>query len=105
MSDILSSFLAPMMGLIFVAFAIVWYFSRSSSVLDNWANANGFVILDSQYCSLSRGPFTWTTSRGQAVYRVKVRDPAGVVRSGWVRCGSWLLGLMTDTAEVRWDGQ
>jgi hypothetical protein len=27
----------------------------------------------------------------------------GGVRSGWVRCGSWWLGLLSDQVEVRWD--
>lgn len=90
----------------FVAFAVLtmtWHFSRSRTVLEQWADQSGYEILHSEYRNFARGPYFWTTSRGQTVYHVRVRDSAGNVRSGWVRCGSWFLGLMTDQAEVRWD--
>jgi hypothetical protein len=96
-------------SLLFVVFVLLvigsltWHFSRSRSVLEQWADENGFEILHSEYRNLVRGPFFWTTSRGQTVYYVRVRDSNGLVRSGWVRCGGWFLGLMSDKAEVRWD--
>ena len=83
--------------------SIAWHLSRSRSVLEYWANENGFQIVHSEYRTLFRGPFFWTTSRGQTIYYVTVRDGRGTERSGWVRCGGWFLGLMTDKAEVRWD--
>src|SRR5262249_35973173 len=49
-----------------------------------------------------RGPFFWTSSKGQTVYRVTV-EVKGAVRTGWVRCGSWWLGLRSEQVEVRWD--
>jgi len=90
---------------IFVVGSIVWHFSRSRSVLEQWAEQHGFEILHSEYRNLLRGPFFWTTSKGQTVYYVKVRDSHGAERSGWVRCGGWFLGLMTDKAEVRWEDE
>jgi hypothetical protein len=97
--------------LLFVVIGIVvigsmaWHFSRSRSVLEQWAVENGFEILHSEYRNLVRGPFFWTTSKGQTVYYVRVRDSKGTERSGWVRCGGWFLGLMTDRAEVRWEDE
>ena len=89
-----------------VAFMVVtmtWHFSRSRSVLEQWADQSGFEILHSEYRNFARGPYFWTTSKGQTVYYVTVRDGRGNLRSGWVRCGGWFLGLMTDQAEVRWE--
>src|SRR4051794_29722736 len=81
----------------------VWRFGRSQTILDRWAEANGLRILNKEYRWMMRGPFAWTTSKGQAVYRVTVEDAAGRTRSGWVRCGSWLAGLLSDRVDVRWD--
>ena len=92
----------------FVVFAIVmiaWHFSRSRSLLDQWAADNGFRIIESSYRNLVRGPFFWTTSKGQTVYRVTVEDGSGRRRSGWVRCGGWFLGLLSDRVQVRWDDE
>jgi hypothetical protein len=51
------------------------------------------------------GPFSWwATSRGQVVYFVQVIDREGIQRSGWVRCGGFLGGVVgSRRAEVRWD--
>ena len=45
----------------------------------------------------------WTSSRGQTVYCVTVEDEQGNQRHGWVRCGSWLFGLLSDNVDVRWE--
>ena len=86
-----------------VALLIAWHYGRAASLLRRWADRNGYHIVSSEYRHLVRGPFFWTTTRGQAVYRVTVEDGAGTRRSGWVRCGGWLLGLFSDHVEARWD--
>jgi hypothetical protein len=86
----------------FAVASIVWHFGRSRDVLQKWADDNGFQIIESRYAHW-KGPFMWTSSKGQSVYRVTVRDRNGYTRSGWVRCGSWWLGLWSDSAQVRWD--
>jgi hypothetical protein len=93
-------------GLAFLAFvfmSIHWHFSRSGSVLEKWAAENGYQIIHSEYCHFMRGPFFWTTSKGQTVYHVTVRTDSGKIRTGWVRCGGFFLGLFSDAAEVRWE--
>jgi len=80
-----------------------WHFGRSRSILENWAAQNSYEILESQYRNFFKGPFFWTSSRGQTVYYVKIRDQTGNVRTGWVRCGGWFLGMLSDKAEVRWE--
>ena len=97
---------SPFLILLFVGLGIaglVWHFSRSRSLLEQWASENGYTILHREYRNLFRGPFFWTSSKTQTVYYVQVRDRDGNVRTGWVRCGSWWLGLMSDKTEVRWE--
>jgi len=93
------------LGVVAVIGLMAWHFSRSRLVLEQWAAKQGFQILHSEYRNLFRGPFFWTTSRGQTVYYVRVRDRRGIERSGWVRCGGWFFGLMTNKAEVRWEDE
>jgi hypothetical protein len=83
--------------------SIVWYYSRSRSLLERWADASGYEILNSEHRYFFRGPFFWSTSRGQSVYFVTIRDGDGHVRTGWVRCGGFFLGMLSDNTEVRWD--
>ncbi len=88
-----------------IAAALWWSFSRSRSLLKQWADENDYEILDSEYRIFRKGPFFWTSSRGQTVYYVKTRDKQGNMRSGWVRCGSWWWGLLADETEVRWEDE
>ncbi len=83
---------------------IVWHSSRSQDVLGHWARENDYRIIEAKYAHL-KGPFFWTASKGQSVYRVTVQDQTGRTRSGWVRCGSWWFGIWSDHADVRWDDE
>lgn len=84
-------------------FAFLWHFTRSSAILQRWADENGYDIIGKSYHYFFRGPFFWRTNKGQAVYRVTVRDKAGNVGRGWVACGSFWWGLWSNQARVRWD--
>ena len=92
--------------LVFLTFGIgmtVWTFSRSRDLLNQWACDNGYQIIQSEFRWLRRGPFFWTSSKGQMIYHVVVRTPAGRTRSGWIRCGSFWWGLLQDTVQERWE--
>ena len=89
--------------LVLVSFGLRWQYTRSETLLERWAEENGFTIVDRRLRHLFRGPFTWTTAEGQTVYRVTVVDSSGRERSGWVRCGSFAFGLLSDKVCVRWD--
>ncbi len=39
----------------------------------------------------------------QRVFYVRIRNPGGQERSGWVRLGNWWLGLLSDQVEERWE--
>src|SRR5689334_4578654 len=82
-----------------------WQLRRGDEILRNWAAASGYRIVDQEYKPFFTGPFFWTTAKGQMVYRVLVDDMKGHTRSGWVRCGSWLWGVWSDQADVRWDDE
>lgn len=83
-----------------------WFDKRSKTILQKWADANGFHITQkNQRYLFFTGPFKWwTNSRNQIIYFFKVRDREGQERSGWARCGSYLGGVFfSDKIEIRWD--
>jgi hypothetical protein len=88
---------------LFAVGSMIWHSTRSQDILQHWADQNGYRIIEKKYVQFFRGPFFWTSSKGQSVYRVVVEDRTGRRRSGWVRCGSWWLGVWIDQAQVHWD--
>jgi hypothetical protein len=88
---------------VLIGLSLWWRSSRSGSVLDQLAQRNGYRLVSQEYRSFFKGPFFWTSSRGQAVYYVTVEDKDGHRRSGWARCGGFFFGLLSDKVEVRWD--
>jgi hypothetical protein len=99
--------LMPVFGVLaviaFVSLMLWWHYSRSASLLDQWADQNGYRLVSREYRHLFKGPYFWTSSRGQTVYRIVAEDGHGHQRSGWARCGGWFFGLLSDNVEVRWD--
>lgn len=96
-------FLIPAGILAFVALILSWTYSRSRRILDNWADENGYEILSSEFRWLFKGPFFWKSSKNQSVFRVTITDDSDEVRTGWVRCGSYWLGILVDQADAIWD--
>jgi hypothetical protein len=89
-----------MLFVVFVVLGLTWHFGRSHTLIQSWADRNGYQILRRQY-RFFKGPFLWTSTSGQTVYFVEVEDSHGTIRRGLVRCGSWWFGLLSDTVEVR----
>jgi hypothetical protein len=81
----------------------VWSKARAASMLERWAARSGLRLLSAEHKTFLKGPFFWTASRHQWVYRISVQYPDGAVRQGWARCGGWFLGLWTESVDVRWD--
>jgi hypothetical protein len=88
---------------VLIILSVWWHFRRSSSLLHQWAAQNGYRIIRQEYRYFFKGRFFWTSTNAQTVYYVVVEDPTGTRRIGWVRCGSWWFGLLSDKVEVRWD--
>lgn len=96
-------------GPLMIAFflSIFWWFDRrSKTILNKWADQNGFEIVEKkQRYMFFTGPFRfWTNSRNQLIYSFRVRDRDGHERSGWARCGSYFGGVFfSNQIEIRWD--
>lgn len=89
----------------FIAWA--WLFqARAKSVVQKWASEHGYAVLRFE-SPFHTGAFSfWTTSRGQVVYSITLRDAVGCERKAWVRCGSYVGSvLFSDDIEVRWQDQ
>ena len=82
-----------------------WLFPRSRLILKHWAARSGFQIMHSEFRWFFQGPYFLMSCKGQTVFRVKVRDPQGHERSGWVCCGGIWTGLFSDHAEASWDDE
>ena len=93
---------------VFVLFfgLVIWMniaiFGKSQRLIREWADSNGYSIIATELRFLRKGPFTWTSSRGQTVYYVTVQTPEGVMNA-YVRCGSFWVGLLSDKIDVKWD--
>jgi hypothetical protein len=82
----------------------LWHVSRGREILNLWAQTKGYRIISSEIRWFNRGPFFWTTSKGQMVYYVVIQTPDGQTKRGYVRCGSFFWGLMKEQVEERWEG-
>jgi len=82
----------------------VWLFERRARIIvQKWASEHRYEILERKNPFHTGGFSFWTTSGGQVVYFVRVRDIEGHERSGWVRCGSfWGSVLSSDDIQVKW---
>jgi hypothetical protein len=84
-----------------------WLFQVSAkSIVEKWAAEQGNEVLAVE-SPFATGAFSfWTTSRGQVVYFVTIRDRLGNERKAWVRCGSHTgTVLFSNRIEVRWHDQ
>lgn len=82
---------------------LVWTFRRSGRMVERWAQEKGYEVIEKRWLMLGGRAFWWRKSKSHMVYYVTVRDPEGRIRSAYVRCGSWLLGLLSDHVTVEWD--
>ncbi len=80
----------------------VWEQRRSRELLQRWAAKHGYSIVSREARYWRLGPFSGSTSKYQRVFYVRIRNPGGQERSGWVRLGNWWLGLLSDQVEERW---
>jgi hypothetical protein len=102
MSDQALGVFAMVVLVAFVGFTIYVQMRRAQMLLRGWAQGHGYEIVEAEHRLFRKGPYMWS-ARGQAIYRVRVRDPAGVERQGWVRCGTWWGGVFANKVESRWD--
>lgn len=84
---------------------IVWTYRRARRMLEEWVTSAGFELVSASVRLLRRGPFFWTSSKNQIVYRIAIVDHDSLTRDGWARCGSFWWGVFTKQVEVCWDDE
>lgn len=109
LKSVLAIVAAVLCGSLIIAAVIGWYWlfqSRGKSIVYRWAAREGYAIVKVE-SPFATGEFDFaTTSKGQVVYLVTVRDSAGMVRKAWVRCGGyWSSVLFSDQIEIKWDDE
>lgn len=96
--------------LLLIAGGVGFFFTRrhsanARSLLQAWADANGYRILRARQRSFFMPlGMLLGSSNAQVVYHVKVYDASiQRVRSAWVRLGTYLTGSMDGSAvHVKW---
>ena len=83
--------------------SIVWRGGRADSMLTDWAQSSGLRMLAAERRTFFKGPFFWTSTKGQMIFYVTVEETGGQIRHAWVRCGGYWLGMLSDNFEVRWE--
>ena len=76
--------------------------SRVRILLNHWIQDNGYTLVESKRVhfktGFNTGPYR-LVSKGQTVLRVTVLDENNINRTGWVRCGSFVKGALSDAVE------
>jgi hypothetical protein len=76
---------------------------RARSAVFAWAAANGYDVLALDRRRVRTGPFSvWV---GLPIFHVVVADRGGREREGYLRCGDWLMGVLSDEVEVAWTAE
>ena len=83
---------------------VLLYFYRSTRIVINWANANGFRIVSIKI-PLNPGHLWGHTllPEHQIIYYATIRTEHDVLKSAWVLCGNKWIGLLSDHVVVEWD--
>ncbi len=82
------------------------HYANARSLLQAWADVNGYKILHARQRSVFMPlGMLLSSSNGQVVYHVKVYDASVQrVRSAWVRLGTYWTGSMDgDAVQVKWE--
>lgn len=99
-------FMVGLIVLLLVGYLGYRHHVKARSLLQAWADANGYQILHARRSNLLMplGMY-FSTSKHQVVYHVAVFDASiKRIRSAWVRLGTYWTGSMDgDAVEVRWE--
>jgi hypothetical protein len=96
-----------MVGILFVllvggtVIASVQGCTKAKASVESWALGNGWLVADVRRMPFG-GSFWLRKSNSQRVYRVVLSDRAGHRSVADVRCGNWLLGMLSPAIEVKW---
>jgi hypothetical protein len=100
----MSTFVLFTLGALALLVAVVMQFVLAGRQVEQWALANGFVIVEKVWRALRRGPFTFTGGN-RVIYHVVVTYSQGAQRWGFVAAGGWFSGLLSDNVVVKWESE
>jgi len=89
--------------LLFGIWMVRWQYREADAMLDRWARASGYELLERERDDSSTGPMASRSSSRQVVYHVVVKDEKGRRRTGRVVCGGKSTGVLDNKVSVRWD--
>lgn len=75
----------------------------SEKIIQGWAKSNGHRLIESRNVFPFGGPFFWTKSSVQTVFRVLVYEGDGVTRTAWLLCGTRWGRYSPDDITVHWE--
>jgi len=80
----------------------VRYTKKGKTVINDWANKNGFKLIQCKY-SLLGGPFIASKGHGRWVFRITVSDQSTPERYGWIIVMPFPTTSTDNQLEVKWD--
>lgn len=89
--------------LIFAVWLVRWQFDKADRLLQDWARANNFQILEKHNANFGDGPAGTRQASSQVKYRVVVFDGGDRRKSGLVTVGSESFGTLSDEVTIEWD--
>lgn len=99
-----ADFFITLSSILLLVAVLAWVqHSKARKIVLQWAQTMEVELVSAQVRYLRTGPFFFAHSRGQFVFRILVRDQTGQERTGWLRVGGWLLGVLSAKTKVYWD--
>src|SRR5262245_20301403 len=89
-----------------VLFGVVYGYqcAKGRRALARWAGENGYSLVTFRRLVFPEvGGFPFFASKAQQAFRIVVRLGDGTQKAGSVLLGSWLRGVDSPVAKVKWD--
>jgi len=104
MAEYIITIAATILLLIFFTVYMTYYKNSGLKVVENWAKKEGYKIIDSELRWVKTGPFFLSgTSRQQRVFLVTLGSKEGKKKKAWIRVGGYVLGLLSDQIDIKWE--
>jgi hypothetical protein len=104
MAEYIITIFAITVFLVVFTIFMTYYKNSGLKVVEEWAKRGGYKILDSELRWVKTGPFFLSgTSRHQRVFLVTLENEDGKHLKAWIRVGGYLLGLLSDKIDIKWE--
>ena len=75
--------------------AVIWLLRKERTWtrrnLQWWVDDQGYNLVAAKRTWFRKGPYRRTSATDEIVFRITILDERGQERTGWVRCGSWIM--------------